>query len=131
MKELIALVKANPGKYSYAQPADRLDAASRRRTVQAELRPRPRDGAVHQRRPRDQFDARRPHADRVHRAAAGDANIQAGKLRGLAVMASKRTAGLPDVPTMAEAGIPDQESDTLTGIVVHAGTPKEHGRPLA
>ena len=52
-------------------------------------------------------------------------NIQAGKLRGLAVMASKRNAGLPDVPTMGEAGIPDQESDTLTGIVAHAGTPKE------
>jgi tripartite-type tricarboxylate transporter receptor subunit TctC len=41
------------------------------------------------------------------------------------VMASNRSAGLPDVPTMAEAGIPDQESDTLTGIVAHAGTPKE------
>jgi len=52
-------------------------------------------------------------------------NIQAGKLRGLAVLASKRNAGLPDVPTMTESGIPDQESDTLTGIVAHAGTPKE------
>ena len=37
----------------------------------------------------------------------------------------KRVAALPDVPTMAEAGIADQESDTLTGIVVPAGTPKE------
>jgi tripartite-type tricarboxylate transporter receptor subunit TctC len=41
------------------------------------------------------------------------------------VMASKRVAAIPDVPTMAEAGIADQESDTLTGIVVPAGTPKE------
>jgi tripartite-type tricarboxylate transporter receptor subunit TctC len=52
-------------------------------------------------------------------------NIQAGKLRGLAVMAAKRNAGLPDVPTMTESGIPDQESDTLTGVVAHVGTPKE------
>jgi tripartite-type tricarboxylate transporter receptor subunit TctC len=52
-------------------------------------------------------------------------NVKDGKLRGLAVLAAKRSAALPDVPTMAEAGIPDQESDTLTGIVVPADTPKE------
>ena len=40
-------------------------------------------------------------------------------------MAEKRVGALPDVPTMAEAGIPDQEADTLTGIVAPAGTPKE------
>ena len=34
------------------------------------------------------------------------ANIQDGKLRGLAIMAAKRNPGLPDVPTMAESGIP-------------------------
>src|SRR5204863_8306179 len=53
------------------------------------------------------------------------ANVQDGKLRGLAVLSPKRVATLPNVPTMAEAGIPDQESDTLTGIVALAGTPKE------
>jgi tripartite-type tricarboxylate transporter receptor subunit TctC len=31
---------------------------------------------------------------------------------------------LPDVPTLAEAGLPDQESDTLQGVLVPAGTPK-------
>ena len=36
-----------------------------------------------------------------------------------------RLPALPDVPTNAEAGIPDLESDTLTGIVAPAGTPKE------
>ena len=52
-------------------------------------------------------------------------NIKDGKLRGLAVLSSKRSAALPDVPTNGEAGIPDLESDTLTGIVAPAGTPKE------
>jgi tripartite-type tricarboxylate transporter receptor subunit TctC len=48
-----------------------------------------------------------------------------GKIRALAVMAEKRVSALPDVPTMAEAGVADQEADTLTGIVAPAGTPKE------
>ena len=52
-------------------------------------------------------------------------NIKEGKLRGLAVMAHKRIDALPDLMTMAEAGVPDQEADTLTGIVAPAGTPKE------
>jgi tripartite-type tricarboxylate transporter receptor subunit TctC len=38
-------------------------------------------------------------------------------------MAEKRAATLPDVPTMAEAGVPNQEADTLTGVAVPAGTP--------
>jgi len=51
--------------------------------------------------------------------------IKQGTLRGLAILADKRVASLPDLPTMAEAGVPDQEADTLTGIVMPAGTPKE------
>ena len=43
----------------------------------------------------------------------------------LAVLATARSAALPEVPTNTEAGIPDLESDTLTGIVAPAGTPKE------
>ena len=51
--------------------------------------------------------------------------IKEGLLRGLAVTAEKRSSALPDVPTMAEAGIPGQEAYTLTGIIAPAGTPKE------
>jgi tripartite-type tricarboxylate transporter receptor subunit TctC len=36
-----------------------------------------------------------------------------------------RAAALPDGPTMAEAGVPDQESDTLTGLAAPAGTPAD------
>jgi tripartite-type tricarboxylate transporter receptor subunit TctC len=52
-------------------------------------------------------------------------NIKEGKLRGLAVLSVKRAPALPEVPTNAEAGVPDLESDTLTGIVVPAGTPND------
>jgi tripartite-type tricarboxylate transporter receptor subunit TctC len=52
-------------------------------------------------------------------------NIRDGKLRALAVLSLSRVKVLPDVPTAAEAGIPGHEGDTLTGVVVPAGTPKE------
>src|SRR5262249_4773139 len=51
--------------------------------------------------------------------------VQAGKLRGLAVTSTKRSSAPPDVPTMAEAGVTDQESETMQGIFVPAGTPPE------
>jgi tripartite-type tricarboxylate transporter receptor subunit TctC len=50
--------------------------------------------------------------------------IRDGKLRSLAVMAKVRSPLLPDVPTMAEAGFPDQEADTFFAMLVPAGTPK-------
>jgi tripartite-type tricarboxylate transporter receptor subunit TctC len=52
-------------------------------------------------------------------------HIKEGKLRGLAVLSAQRSAALPDVPTISEAGFPGQEADTLIGVLVPAGTPKE------
>ena len=48
--------------------------------------------------------------------------VQGGKLRGLAVTSAKRSPALPDVPTMAEAGVTGQESETMQGIFLPAGT---------
>jgi tripartite-type tricarboxylate transporter receptor subunit TctC len=52
------------------------------------------------------------------------AAIKAGQLRALAVTSEKRVEGLPDVPTMAEAGVEGQEAETLTSMFAPAGTPK-------
>ena len=50
--------------------------------------------------------------------------IQAGKLRALAVTSAKRFPLLPDLPTVAESGYPKFESLAWNGVLVPAGTPK-------
>jgi tripartite-type tricarboxylate transporter receptor subunit TctC len=49
--------------------------------------------------------------------------IQAGKLRALAVTSTSRASGLPDVPTMAEAGLPGFEIVSWQAVFAAAGTP--------
>ncbi len=49
--------------------------------------------------------------------------IKAGKLRALAVTSATRAAALPDVPTMAEAGLPGFEASSWFGVLAPAGTP--------
>jgi len=56
--------------------------------------------------------------------------VREGKLRALAVTSRTRTPLAPDVPTMIEAGVPDYEVITFTGIVAPAGTPDDIVRKL-
>ena len=51
-------------------------------------------------------------------------NIQAGKVRALAVTTKARSAVLPDVPTLDESGLPGYESTTWYGVLAPAGTPQ-------
>jgi len=51
--------------------------------------------------------------------------IRAGKLRALGVTTGKRSAVLPDVPTMQEAGLAGFHDSTFNGMVAPAGTPRE------
>jgi tripartite-type tricarboxylate transporter receptor subunit TctC len=50
--------------------------------------------------------------------------LKEGKLRGLAVTSKKRSAAMPDIPTLESFGVKDQEAETMTGVFVPAGTPK-------
>jgi tripartite-type tricarboxylate transporter receptor subunit TctC len=52
-------------------------------------------------------------------------NIKSGKLKALAVTSAKRSPSLPDVPTIAEAGVPGYEAPSWFGILVPKGTPPE------
>jgi len=50
-------------------------------------------------------------------------HIQSGRLRPLGVGSKTRTSALPDVPTIAEAGVPGYEANNWWGIMAPAGTP--------
>jgi tripartite-type tricarboxylate transporter receptor subunit TctC len=52
-------------------------------------------------------------------------HVKSGKLKLIAVSSSKRVASIPDVPTVAEAGLKDFETGSWQGVVAAAGTPKE------
>ena len=52
-------------------------------------------------------------------------HVRAGKLKAIVVTAKERMPAAPDVPTMAEAGVPDFVGGTWAGYIAPAGTPKE------
>ncbi len=52
-------------------------------------------------------------------------HIAGGKLKGLAVTSATRTAAMPELPTVAEAGVPGYAAGTWYGILVPAGTPPD------
>jgi len=56
---------------------------------------------------------------------AGWPHVQSGRIRALAVTAAKRPSSLPDLPTVAEAGIPGYEAVPWYGVLAPAGTPRE------
>jgi tripartite-type tricarboxylate transporter receptor subunit TctC len=51
--------------------------------------------------------------------------VKSGRLRGLATTGAKRSTSLPDLPTVAEAGVPGYEAVQWYGLFAPAKTPKE------
>jgi len=123
VKELIELIKSSPGKYSYAQPSTgstpHLSGELFKLQYGLDLVTVPFNGASLA--VNSTLAGHTPIAFTALPPAIS--NIKQGNLRGLAVTAAKRSAALPEVPTMAEAGVPDQEAETINGLLAPAGTP--------
>jgi tripartite-type tricarboxylate transporter receptor subunit TctC len=125
LPELRDLIKGNPGKYSFAGPGvgstPHLSGELFRLAFNLDLQHVPFTGAG----PAIQstMGGHTPIAFTALPPAIGA--VKDGKLRALGVAATQRVAALPDLPTFSEQGITGQDADTLTGMVVPAGTPKE------
>ncbi len=123
VKELIALTKSKPGQLNYAAPSSPYYLITEMFKLRAgvDMMYIPYKGT----------------APALTALISGEASVmfeamftllphvKAGKARALAVCSTKRTPGLPDVPTMAESGIPGFEVSTWSGFAAPAGTPKE------
>jgi tripartite-type tricarboxylate transporter receptor subunit TctC len=123
LKEFVALARANPGKYSYASSGrgtpGHLSAELFRLPLGLDLVHVPFNGGG----PAIQATLAGHVPVSFNALPTGSPHVKQGKLRALAVMSSKRSAALPDVPTLAEAGFPGAEVDIMIGVLVRSGTP--------
>ncbi len=125
VQELIALAKAKPGEVLYASTgvgtAPHLSGELFAQRADVKLVHVPYQGS-----PQAATDLLAGRVTMMFSPiSAVIAQVEAGKLKALASATSKRPAIAPDVPTMAEAGMPDFDTSIWFGLVAPAGTPRE------
>jgi tripartite-type tricarboxylate transporter receptor subunit TctC len=125
VRELVDLIRANPGKYNFASPGAgtqaHLAGEEMRQSLGLDLVHVPYNGSG----PSTAAVVAGHNPIGFSTIAPVAPHIQAGGLRALAVTSKTRSETLPDVPTMIEAGYPDIEGDSWIGVLVPAKTPKE------
>ena len=125
LKELIALAKAEPGKLAYASagPGTPYHLAGElfKTMTGTDLLHVPHKNSGEARN-----DVMGGHVQIMFDAVtAMKGNIEAGQVRALGTTGDKRSAVLPDVPTVSEAGVPGYETTIWLGLMAPKGTPKE------
>jgi len=125
VKDFVALAKANPGKYTYASSGVgaliHLTGEMFRQAAAIELTHVPYKGST-QILP-DLLDGRVDMA--LDSLPAYIPHLKSGKLRALAVASRERSSVMPELPTMAEAGVPGVISQTDYALYAPAGTAKD------
>jgi tripartite-type tricarboxylate transporter receptor subunit TctC len=125
VKELVAWIRANPGKESYASPGTgtppQLTGALFAHSLSLDLVHVPFGGGG----PAVEATVAGHTPISFGALAPAVPLIKSGGLRALAVTGKTRAPTLPDTPTMAEAGYPEVEGATWTAVVVPKGTPKD------
>lgn len=123
VKELVALGKSKPGALTFPSPgtgsSQHLQAERFRIRVGIDATHVPYKDSLFP----DLIAGRLSYA--VQSSAAVVPHIKSGKLRGLAVLSTERLPSLPDVPTAAEAGLPDLIYNAGVCLYAPGGTPKE------
>jgi tripartite-type tricarboxylate transporter receptor subunit TctC len=121
VKELIALAKAEPGKLSCASPGtgtpQHIACEVFKRQAGIDIVHVPYRGANFT----DVIGGR--IAMTFQNAGAILATVREGKLRGLAMTAQTRSPNMPEMPTMAESGLPEFDVTSWFGLLAPAGTP--------
>ena len=125
VQELVALVRANSGKYSYAHPGigttPHLSGELFRLSFNLDIVNVPFNGAG----PALASVVGNQTPVAFVALAGATPNLKSGALRAIAVTGTRRAGTLPDAPTMAEAGAKNQESETMLGVLLPAGTSRE------
>src|SRR6266849_267182 len=121
--ELIAYAKANPDKVTYASSglggSPHLTAEIFQSATGTRLTHIPYKGGG-----QAMPDLMAGHVDLLFASVLeSSGHIKSGKLKGLAVTHAKRSPALPDVPTLAEAGVKNAESGSWIALLAPAGTP--------
>ncbi|HEX5130183.1 MAG TPA: tripartite tricarboxylate transporter substrate binding protein [Usitatibacter sp.] len=124
VKEFIAYAKANPGKLSFGSgsigSAGHLAGELFKATAGVDMVHVPYKGAA----PAMQDLIGGQVQLMFDNLASSLAQVKAGKIRALAVTTAKRTPLAPELPTIAESGVPGFDISTWFGIFAPAGTPK-------
>ena len=125
VKELIALAKAKPGQLTFASSGTgsniHLTGEMFKQRAGVEITHVPYKGSALML--PDLIEGRVSMA--IDSMPAHLPHIKSGRLRALAVASVQRSAQLPDVPTLSEAGLPGFQSNTDYALYAPAGTPKE------
>jgi tripartite-type tricarboxylate transporter receptor subunit TctC len=125
VKDLIDYAKANPGKVTYASAGNgspaHLAAEEFKQLAHVDMLNVPYKGAAPA-----VTDLIAGQVDVMFtNIPASLGSIKAGQLRAIAIGSKTRSPALPDVPTIAESGLPDYEAVAWYGLEAPAGTPKD------